>query len=66
MELETCLKPATICSYGILGSEDMILYLTYLDSYKFFSLYGTGGLITHSHELYKNALFNIHTQILFS
>lgn len=50
--------------YGVLGSEDIVIYIKNILSKKLLALYGKNRLLTHSCESYQKALFNISTEIL--
>lgn len=49
---------------GILGSEDAIIVLKGIESLDFLKLFAWKGLLTHNNTLYKEALFNVQTEIM--
>ena len=53
-----------ISAYDVLGSDDIVLFVKNVSIKKWMRLYGKDGLLTHSNSHYKEAFFNVATEIL--
>lgn len=63
-ELKSTLKIQKCETYGLLGSEDIMVELKDVQSKDWFSLYADNGLLTHGNLYYNKAFYNIRTEIL--
>lgn len=61
--LKECLS-ANITEYGAFGSVDALIFCEKVKSPDLLKLYGRDGLLVHSNEEYKAALYNVQTDIL--
>ncbi|MCD7717137.1 MAG: hypothetical protein LUI39_11915 [Lachnospiraceae bacterium] len=50
--------------FGVLGSEDVILRLSSVNSRKVLALFGRNSILTHGNDFYSAALYNARTEIL--
>ena len=55
---------ADILEYGMFGSTDALIFCEKVKSRELLKLYGRDGLLVHSNEEYKAALYNVQTDIL--
>lgn len=61
--LKDCLA-AELSEYGVFGSADALILCKNVKSRELLKLYGRDGLLVHSNEEYKAALYNVQTDIL--
>ena len=59
-------QDVTIKEYGVLGSDDLIIEIDHVSANKFFRLFGDGMLLTHGNSIYRNAFYNLKTEIFMS